>query len=136
MKCQASLNCCDQKKLINSFTYNKKPPGETDFGIKNYFRIYKKCTYCSHMFSYFNFNLNNLYKIKYSSSAYGDLNNIYQNFKKIISLPNKNSDNKNRVKRCLKYLKKKNKIQSTKEIYKILEDELKNYIHSIQILIY
>ncbi len=35
-----------------------------------------------------------------------------------------------------KYLKKKNKIQSTKEIYKILEDELKNYIHSIQILIY
>ena len=35
-----------------------------------------------------------------------------------------------------KYLKKKNKIQSTKEIYKILEEELKNYIHSIQILIY
>tara|TARA_B100000965_G_C19244460_1_gene605839 strand:+ start:183 stop:443 length:261 start_codon:yes stop_codon:yes gene_type:complete len=34
-----------------------------------------------------------------------------------------------------KYLKEKNKIQSTKEIYKILEEELKNYIHSIQILI-
>ena len=33
------------------------------------------------------------------------------------------------------YLKKKNKIESTKEIYKILENELKNYIHSIQILI-
>ena len=33
------------------------------------------------------------------------------------------------------YLRKKNKIQSTKEIYKILKDELKNYIHSIQILI-
>tara|TARA_Y100001001_G_scaffold150027_1_gene160337 strand:- start:15 stop:275 length:261 start_codon:yes stop_codon:yes gene_type:complete len=33
------------------------------------------------------------------------------------------------------YLKKKNKIQSTKEIYKILEEELKNNIHSIQILI-
>ena len=33
------------------------------------------------------------------------------------------------------YLKKKNKIESTKEIYKILEIELKNYIHSIQILI-
>ena len=30
---------------------------------------------------------------------------------------------------------KKNKIQSTKEIYKILEEELKNNIHSIQILI-
>ena len=33
------------------------------------------------------------------------------------------------------YLKKKNKIQSTKEIYKILEGELKDNIHSIQILI-
>ena len=33
------------------------------------------------------------------------------------------------------YLKKKNKIQSTKEIYKILQQELKNNIHSIQILI-
>ena len=33
------------------------------------------------------------------------------------------------------YLKKKNKIQSTKEIYKILKEELKNNIHSIQILI-
>tara|TARA_B100001741_G_scaffold88785_1_gene72579 strand:- start:560 stop:820 length:261 start_codon:yes stop_codon:yes gene_type:complete len=34
-----------------------------------------------------------------------------------------------------KYLKEKNKIESTKKIYKILEDELKNNIHSIQILI-
>ena len=33
------------------------------------------------------------------------------------------------------YLKKKNKIQSTKEVYKILEEELKNNIHSIQLLI-
>ena len=33
------------------------------------------------------------------------------------------------------YLKKKSKIESTKEIYKILENELKNYIHSIQISI-
>ena len=33
------------------------------------------------------------------------------------------------------YLKKKKKIESTKEIYKILENELKNCIHSIQISI-
>ena len=32
-------------------------------------------------------------------------------------------------------LKKLNKIQSTKLVYKILDLELKNYIHSIQILI-
>ena len=34
-----------------------------------------------------------------------------------------------------KYLKKKNKIQSTREITKVLEEEMKNHIHSIQILI-
>ena len=33
------------------------------------------------------------------------------------------------------YLRAKNKIKSTKEIYKILNEELKNYIHSIQISI-
>ena len=33
------------------------------------------------------------------------------------------------------YLKKKNKVESTKEIYKVLENELKNYIHSIQLSI-
>ena len=33
------------------------------------------------------------------------------------------------------YLKKKNRIESTKEIYKILEEELKHNIHSIQLLI-
>ena len=32
-------------------------------------------------------------------------------------------------------LKDMNKIESTKRVYKILDDELKNYIHSIQILI-
>ena len=33
-------------------------------------------------------------------------------------------------------LKKFNKIESNKKIYKILDIELKNFIHSIQILIY
>ena len=32
-------------------------------------------------------------------------------------------------------LKKKKKIDSTKEIYRILENELENYIHSIQLSI-
>ena len=32
-------------------------------------------------------------------------------------------------------LKKLKKIDSTKKIYKIIDDELKNYIHSVQILI-
>ena len=32
-------------------------------------------------------------------------------------------------------LKDMNKIESTKKVYKILDEELKNYIHSIQMLI-
>ena len=32
-------------------------------------------------------------------------------------------------------LKRYNKLQATKKVYKILNDEIKNYIHSIQILI-
>ena len=48
-----------------------------------------------------------------------------------------NEKNKFHIKLIItsEYLKKKNKIQSTKEIYKILEEELKHNIHSIQILI-
>ena len=41
------------------------------------------------------------------------------------------------LKLSIKYLEseKINKIELTKKIYKILDEELKNYIHSIQILI-
>ena len=48
-----------------------------------------------------------------------------------------NDENKFHLKLIItsNYLKKKNKIESTKEIYKILENELKNCIHSIQISI-
>ena len=48
-----------------------------------------------------------------------------------------NDKNKHHIKLVInsKYLKEKNKIDSTKEIYKVLDEELKNYIHSIQILI-
>ena len=48
-----------------------------------------------------------------------------------------NDKNKFHIKLIInsKYLRKKNKIESSKEIYKILDEELKKYIHSIQILI-
>tara|TARA_B100000579_G_C22371455_1_gene638465 strand:+ start:196 stop:456 length:261 start_codon:yes stop_codon:yes gene_type:complete len=50
----------------------------------------------------------------------------------------KNHDkNKFHIKLIIKsdQLKKLTKIQSTKKIYKILNEELKSYIHSIQILL-
>ena len=49
--------CCNKyipskKKLI----YTKKPLGETDFGIKKYYRSYIKCKKCGHYFSNIKFN--------------------------------------------------------------------------------
>ena len=48
-----------------------------------------------------------------------------------------NSPNKFHIKIIIKSdeLKSKKKIDSTKIIYKILDNELKNYIHSIQLLV-
>ena len=48
-----------------------------------------------------------------------------------------NDQNKFHIKLIVnsEYLKSKKKIDSTKEIYKAIDEELKNYIHSIQILI-
>ena len=48
-----------------------------------------------------------------------------------------NDKNKFHIKLTIisEYLREKNKIIATKEIYKILKEELKNNIHSIQILI-
>ena len=48
-----------------------------------------------------------------------------------------NDKNKFHIKLIIisEYLREKNKIIATKEIYKILKEELKNNIHSIQILI-
>ena len=64
MKIRAILNCCPSKKLKQSFVYKKKPFQETNFGIKKYYRYYKKCTNCGHHFSYFKFNINKLYEEK------------------------------------------------------------------------
>ena len=58
--------------------------------------------------------------------------------KTFLHKPHKQFDkNKFHIKLTVKSdeLKKLNKIQSTKLVYKILDLELKNYIHSIQILI-
>ena len=61
-------------------------------------------------FSFFNFSLKNLYYEKYSQNAYGNQKKIKSTFDKIINLPISKSDNKNRVKRCVKFLNKNDKI--------------------------
>ena len=65
------------------------------------------------------------------------INNVKIEDKTFLHVNHK-SNNKGKFHISLKIeseeLKKKNKIESNKIIYKILEYEIKNYIHSIQIL--
>ncbi len=66
------------------------------------------------------------------------LQEIYVEDKSFLHTSHKNnSPNKFHLKITItsNELKSKNKIDSSKRIYKILENELKNYIHSIQLSI-
>ena len=105
MKLYAFLNCCDKKKLVKKYEYIKKPNNETNFNIKKYHRYFKRCDNCGHYFSYLNFNITKIYNEQYSKSTYGNLNKIEKKFKKIINLSLTKSDNKNRVLRCLKFIR-------------------------------
>jgi len=100
---------CKKNKIIrNVIKYNSKPIGETDFKIKKllYKRSYNKCEVCDHYFANHLYDLESLYKKNYSKFTYGSQKEIFNNFKKIIKLPNSKSDNKNRVSRMTKSLKK------------------------------
>tara|TARA_B100000131_G_C18090633_1_gene602051 strand:- start:1202 stop:1462 length:261 start_codon:yes stop_codon:yes gene_type:complete len=65
--------------------------------------------------------------------------NIEVQDKSYLHAKHKNNDkNKFHIKLIIKSseLKEKTKLESTKIIYKVLDEEIKNYIHSIQILIH
>ncbi len=105
------LKCCNRyTKSKNKLIYKKKPLGETDFGIKKYYRTYKKCKKCGHYFSNIKFNLDILYNKKYSIKSYGDIDDLIRKFKIINNLSVSKSDNKHRVKRVIKFIKKKNNL--------------------------
>tara|TARA_Y100000590_G_scaffold169902_1_gene194473 strand:+ start:177 stop:437 length:261 start_codon:yes stop_codon:yes gene_type:complete len=78
----------------------------------------------------------NIIKIKINNNL--DCDNIEVQDKTYLHLKHKSHEkNKFHIKliiKCLE-LKKKTKLESTKIIYKILDEEIKKEIHSIQILI-
>lgn len=110
IKKKTNANCfCDKKKIQkNKIIYKLKPYGETDFRIRrqNYYRVYHHCTNCNHYFASHNFDLEKLYQKNYSKNTYGSQKKIRNTFEKIINLPLYKSDNKNRIKRILKIVKK------------------------------
>lgn len=102
--CFCKNNKIDKNKII----YKSKPKKETDFKIKkkNYLRAYHQCQNCHHFFANHNYDLEKLYKKYYSSLTYGSQQKIKNTFNKIIDLPIHKSDNKYRVKRVMKIIKK------------------------------
>ena len=100
---------CKKKKIVKDILiYDSKPLGETDFKInkKQYKRSYSKCKNCNHYFANHSYDLEKLYQKNYSKFTYGTQKKIFNTFNKIINLPVSKSDNKNRVKRVSKDIKK------------------------------
>ena len=100
---------CKKKNIIkNVLRYNSRPNGETDFKIKknHYKRFYSKCKNCNHYFASHNYDMEKLYDKNYSKLTYGSQKKILNIFKKIINLPESESDNKSRVRRVLSHIKK------------------------------
>lgn len=102
VKCICGIN---KNKIL--FTYKKKPKNETDFKIKKnkYIRFYRKCLHCSHVFGDHKIDLSNLYDSAYLDSTYNNIDGMKKRFNYIMKLPFKKSDNKQRVKRILDFLK-------------------------------
>ena len=99
---------CNKSDFIFIEKIDKKPFGETDFGINNekYLRYIVRCTNCDVFNNFHSYNLDNLYETTYNELTYS--NSIKNNYNKILNLPYHKSDNKQRVKRIIEYLTSNN----------------------------
>ena len=105
-----SVKCfCKLNKPKVKFIYKSKPKYETNFFIKkkNYFRKIIQCKACDHLYSQHKIDLSRLYDGKYLKSTYGTLEKLKVQTEKILNYPLKKSDNKNRVMRINKFIRKK-----------------------------
>ena len=134
MKC----NLCSSQKTNIKIVIRSRDRFEIASGIasKNFFRYWYKCNYCHSLFNVH--KINNEKKLKKISKNYFkiDFPNFtpQQRFKKIINLPNKGSDNFNRVKRVSKLLSIANNKSNLLDfgaglgvfLYKLIEINFKN----------
>jgi len=96
---------CDKPDPVPAFQYNRPPEGETRFDWRGqtYQRGYKKCRNCGHWFAEIQMDLTDFYRGGYVDGTYGD--RMKENFKRILALPENQSDNAARVKRILDFAK-------------------------------
>ncbi len=97
---------CKSEKFTVKENIKSKPAAETNFNIPEniYFRNISKCKICSVYNNFHELDLSNLYNEVYNESTYS--NDIKDKFDFIMSLPDKKSDNKLRVERIVKHLKR------------------------------
>jgi hypothetical protein len=109
MNIKVNLYCdCKNKFFKRIVNIKQKPKLEIDYGIKNYNRIIFQCSSCKHVVNDHKFNLNDLYLGTYVKKNYQSLEGIKKNFNRIINIPKSKSDNKNRVKRIIEFIKLNN----------------------------
>lgn len=91
---------CKELSGVCIHTYNKKPEGETEFQLvegSGYHREIFLCRTCGHYRSFHEMNMSTLYESSYVDSTYGGLDGIRSNYKRIMDLDPKDSDNSGRV---------------------------------------
>ena len=103
-------NC--KKKILLKKKFSKPPLKEPIYRKKNYLRKLFKCKFCGHYMNISNVDFKKVYKESYSNISYG--RDIKKKYDFLLSLKKK-SDNFQRVKRIIKFLKFK------KMKYKILD---------------
>jgi SAM-dependent methyltransferase len=97
---------CKKLSGVCIHTYNKKPEGETEFRLvegSGYHREIFHCRTCGHYRSFHEMNMSTLYESSYVDSTYGGLDGIRSNYKRIMDLDPKDSDNSGRVNRVIKF---------------------------------
>jgi SAM-dependent methyltransferase len=96
---------CGSSNLVLLQKIDKKPKQETDFGIAagSYSRSIYKCTSCSIYNNFHRHNLENLYAGTYNEATYAS--QVLEQYDKIMTLPDEESDNKQRVSRIIRYFK-------------------------------
>tara|TARA_Y100001934_G_C12250777_1_gene725032 strand:+ start:109 stop:1305 length:1197 start_codon:yes stop_codon:yes gene_type:complete len=102
-----NLKCpiCESYDTVKKHSFTKKPNLETDFNVENYYREIWYCNNCGHFYSETDFDLKSIYEGNYAKNTYGSQHQIYEKYRRIVSLDNSKSDNYGRVQYILKYVK-------------------------------
>lgn len=91
---QCSICASNNLVLLKSFSHLS--PGETDLGIDDYYRELWLCQVCGHYLNIHDLDLKEIYSGEYWNKTYS-VQSTEKRFHEVMSLPNKQSDNRRRV---------------------------------------